>query len=304
MGFAVYPGMAADATDLFENADYALYHGKRTLRGHATLFSADHDAAIHRDSSIEQALRMADLDKELTVVFQPVVDIRSQKTISFEALARWTSPILGLVSPTQFIPVAERAGIVSRLTHSLLQKALATATLWPSDIRLSFNLSAHDLCAPESIQDVIGLILKSGFDPKRFDFEITETAFIHDLGQVQTSAETLRILGCGISLDDFGTGYSSLLLLHALPLTKIKIDRSFVTDLHTTPSRYKIVKSLLALSRDMGLDCIIEGVETQEEFAAIKSLGGFLVQGYFYTRPIPSTEIAEFLGLPAIDVVE
>ncbi len=139
-------------------------------------------------------------------------------------------------------------------------------------------------------------IEKSGFDPKRLDLEITETAFTHDFGQVQQSVTMLRALGCGISLDDFGTGYSSLSRLHALPLTKIKVDRSFVTNLHEKPASYKIVKSLLALSNDMSVDCIIEGVETKEEMDMLRQMEGFLVQGYFYSRPISEHDIPEFLG--------
>lgn len=295
IGFAVYPEMAATASDLFENADYALYHGKRIHRGSVTLFSADHDAEIRRDARIEQALQLADFENELTVMFQPIVDVNNQTTTGFEALARWASPMLGAVPPAQFIPVAERTGLIGVLTRTLLRKALAAAVLWPLDIHLAFNLSAHDLSSSDSVLDLIRIINESGLDPKRLDVEITETAFIQDFAQVQTATELLRLLGCGISLDDFGTGYSSLSHLHALPLTKIKIDRSFVTDLHKNPASYKIVKSLLALSRDMGLDCIVEGVETQEEMAALRTLGGKTVQGYFYSRPMQATEVAGFL---------
>ncbi|NTF59584.1 EAL domain-containing protein [Agrobacterium rhizogenes] len=298
IGFAVYPEMAANVENLFERADYALYHGKRTSRGNAVLFSSDHDAEIRRDARIEQALQMADLHEELSVVFQPIVDVRSHETIGFEALARWTSPIIGKVSPAQFIPVAERAGFINRVTRPLLEKALAAAVKWPAGIRLSFNLSAQDLTSPECLLHLISIIHGSCFDPKRLDLEITETAFTADFGQIQTAITTLKALGCGISLDDFGTGYSSLSRLHSLPLTKIKIDRSFVANLHEKPASYKIVKSLLALGRDMGLDCIIEGVETSEEMAALKELGGLIVQGYFYSPPIPEADIRDFLKVP------
>lgn len=209
-----------------------------------------------------------------SVVFQPIVDIRSQTAIGFEALARWSSPLLGNVSPAQFIPVAERAGIIGTLTRPMLRKALAAAAQWSADLRLSFSLSAYDLNSAEGTLGIVSIVEASCFDAGRLDLEITETAFAHDFAQVQRSIEMLRLLGCGISLDDFGTGYSSLSRLHSLPLTKIKIDRSFVTDLHNSPTSLKIVKSLLALSRDMGLDCVIEGVETQEEMAALRKLGG------------------------------
>lgn len=297
IGLAVYPELAQDPTALFEHADYALYDGKRNgRRGSPTLFSADHVAAIHRDARIEQALKMADLDAELEVVFQPIVNASRARTVGFEALARWTSPLLGSVPPSEFIPVAERAGIVSRLTRPLLTKALAAAGKWPDDIRLSFNLSAYDLSSPANFLSVIGIIQRSGIDPTRLDLEITETAFGYDFEQVRRATHTLRMLGCGISLDDFGTGYSSLSRLHALPLTKIKIDRSFVIGLHRNPAGAKIVKSLLVLSQDMGLGCVVEGIETEEEMKALRELGGMMVQGYFYSPPVAEAELGRFLG--------
>lgn len=304
VGFTVYPELASNATDLFEQADYALYHSKRTSRGNAMLFSTVHEAEIHRNARIERALRAADLGNELSVVFQPVVDARTEKTIGFEALARWNSPALGRVPPDQFIAVAERAGIVNRLTRVLLLKALTAAGRWPDDIRLSFNLSNHDISSSEGMIRIIGIILKSGFDPKRIDFEITETAIMRDFEQARSAINSLQTFGCGISLDDFGTGYSSLSQLHALPLTKIKIDRSFVTQLHERPASYKIVKSLIALSRDMGLGCVIEGVETAEELAALMHLGGFEIQGYYYSPPMPELELAAYLDAPFTDLEE
>ena len=295
VGIAVYPEMALSSEQLFERADYALYHSKRSRRGGAILFSAEHDRQINQDARIDQALKCADIEQELSVAFQPVVDIRSHKTIGFEALARWTSPSLGCVPPGQFIPVAERSGIVGMLTRPLLRKALAATAQWPEEIRLSFNLSVCDLSTAESALAILSIIERSGFDPRRLDLEITETAFEHDFEQVQRSVEMLKLLGCGFSLDDFGTGYSSLSRLHALPLTKIKIDRSFVAGLHNSLASRKIVKSLLALSRDMGLDCVVEGVETQEELAALRSLGGTMVQGYYYSPPIIESQILAYL---------
>ena len=143
---------------------------------------------------------------------------------------------------------------------------------------------------------IVAMIESSRFNPRRIDLEITETAFTHDFEQVEKSVEMLRLLGCGISLDDFGTGYSSLSRLHALPLTKIKIDRSFVTDLHKNPASRKIVKSLLALSRDMDLDCVVEGVETEAEMDALRALGGKMVQGYYYSAPMAADQVLPFLG--------
>ncbi len=300
IGFSVYPDLARDVHQLYDRADYALYQGKRTNRGHAVLFSSEHVIAIEQNHQIEQVLNRADLDSELTVFFQPIVDIQRERTVAFEALARWDSPELGRVSPADFIPVAERIGLISVLTRSLLKKALAAACTWPEDVRLSFNLSTHDISSSDGVATIVGIILSSGIDPRRVDLEITETAMMYDFGEAKASVEVFKLLGCGIALDDFGTGYSSLSQLHALPLTKLKIDRSFVSNLHKNPASYKIVKSLLALSHDMKLGCVIEGVETSEELDALKTLGGVLVQGYFYSAPIPEAEIARFLPGPQV----
>lgn len=294
MGIAVFPNLASTLEELFDRADYALYHAKRTRRGGAVLFDVEHEKQINIEARIEHLLKQVNLEDELSVMFQPIVNINHGETVGFEALARWHSPLLGDVAPTQFFSIAERAGIVGSLTRPLLKKALACASKWEKSLRLSFNLSAHDLNSCEGVLSLIAIIEGSGFDPRRLDLEITETAFTHDFEQIKSSVEMLRRLGCGISLDDFGTGYSSLTRLHALPLTKIKIDRSFVTDLHKRPASYKIVKSLLALSRDMGLECVIEGVETPEELAALRGLGGMLVQGYLYSRPLSDKDAAEW----------
>lgn len=296
IGISVYPDTALTPEHLFDRADYALFYGKRAKRGSSTLFTTTHHDQIHRHAQIEQALKQADLSEELSVVFQPIFNVHTGTTAAFEALARWHSPLLGPISPGEFVPIAERAGIVGMLTRHLLIKALAVAVHWPENIRLSFNLSAHDLNTSAGIADIIDIIEASSFAPPRLDFEITETAFAHDFEQVTHSIAALRHLGCGISLDDFGTGYSSLTQLHALPLTKIKIDRSFVRELHLRPSSYKIVKSLLALGTDMGLDCIVEGVETAAELAAIEQLGGVLAQGYLYSPPVAAEKTHDFIA--------
>ena len=296
IGFAAFPDLqATNETELFERADYALYQGKRSDRGGTMLFSADHDVEIQRNVGIEKALRAANLQDELSVVFQPVVDMRNGETVAFEALARWNSSRIGFVSPVLFIPVAERAGIIHKLTRVLLEKALEQARLWPEQIRLSFNLSARDICNRSGAAWLTDIISSSGFDPKRIDFEITETAIVYDFNLAVSTIEALKAVGCGISLDDFGTGYSSLSQLHSLPLNKIKIDRSFVMDLHRNPASYKIVKSMITLSRDMGLECIVEGVETIEEVYALKALGCTFVQGYHYSKPLSGEAARDFV---------
>jgi len=296
LGIATFPEGAASAIQLFEYADYALYQGKRHNPGSMCLFSASHREQLHRDAITEQALRRAVLDKEFFVLFQPILDCSSRETVAFEALARWDSPELGLVSPAQFIPIAERIGLINRLTLPLLRQALGMARFWPEGMRLSFNLSVHDCGSRDNVQSIIDVITVSGFNPANLDLEITETAVMQDIPQVQWAIGRFRQLGCGISLDDFGTGYSSLSQLHALALTKLKIDRSFVADIHVNPASYKIVKSLVALSLDMELECVVEGIETREELKALCGLGCMQVQGFLFSRPVAFADTLVWLA--------
>ncbi len=296
IGLSIYPDQSEGSAELYEQADYSLYQAKRGGgRGEAWLFTKAYAEEMRRNSLIEQTLRGANLEDELSVVFQPIVSVAFRRLVGFEALARWTSPKLGVVSPAEFIPVAERAGLIGGLTMVLLKKALAVAESWPQPLRLSFNLSIHDIGSPESVMRLISIIGASGFNPKRLDLEITETAMVNDFSKVMAAVESLKGLGVGISLDDFGTGFSSLRQVHQLPLDKIKIDRSFTTGVHANANSRKIIRSLVSLCRDMELSCIVEGVETREELQALSELGCELVQGYFYSRPIPACEVAAFI---------
>jgi diguanylate cyclase (GGDEF)-like protein len=296
MGFALYPRSAAAAEPLYECADYALYHAKRHARGSAVIFSTEHEAEIRSRGMIEHLLRTADFAAEMQLAFQPIIDVRDEQTTGFEVLARWRSPRLGLVSPADFIPAAERTGVIRSLTRVLLVKALAAATSWPEHIRLSFNLSAHDICAPDGILHLISAIEASGVAPRRIEFEITETAVTYDFARAEHSIAALKAMGCSISLDDFGTGYSSLSHIHRLPLDKLKIDRSFVANINSNPVSHKIVKSLTGLCADMEIACIVEGVETEAQLDSLRRLGCDLVQGYYFAKPMPADAVAGFLS--------
>lgn len=295
-GFAVYPDSADSPVRLYERADYALCHVKRFARGGAMLFSAAHEEQIRNDGAIELALRGADLDRELTMVFQPIVDTKSGETLALEALARWTSPTLGEVSPANFIPVAERSGFIRRLTKVLLRKALAAAREWPRDVKLSFNLSAHDISAADGVLQIVDIIHRSGVDPRRIDFEITETTISDDFEQACETIRVFKTLGVGVSLDDFGAGYSSLSHVRSLPLDKIKVDRSFIVDITTNEISFNIVKSLQSLCFDIDVVCVAEGVELAEQVEALASLGCTVAQGFHFSRPIPEEGLAAFFA--------
>lgn len=286
IGFATYPDAAREADILFEFADFALYHAKRAGRSRSEIFSAEHRALMSAEDSIEQALRGADLETELTAVFQPVIDMVEGRILALECLARWTSPALGSVSPAIFIPTAERTGLITPITLVMLDKALAAMRGWPPSIRLSFNLSSNDITSQVAVLRIVALLTTSGVSPSRVIFELTETALLHDFGTARANIALIKATGAQIALDDFGTGYSSLSHIQNLPLNKLKIDRRFVVDIETNETSRMIVRSLVALCHGIGVDCIVEGVETEGQARALGSLGCSAVQGYLYARPV------------------
>ncbi len=295
VGFCRYPDGGRTAEQLFEYADYALYHAKRTLRGSAVIFDDRHSKEIRALAAIESALRHADLEREVRPVFQPIVDAHENRTIGFEALARWESPILGSVSPAIFIAAAERLGLIGTVTEMLARKVLRTVAEWPMDLRISFNLSAKDIASPDTVDHLVDIVHASLVQPHRIDFEITETALVNDFDQAKIALQTLRDLGARTSLDDFGTGYSSLSHVRQLPLDKLKVDRSFVAEMeHHQPSR-DIVKAVLDLAHNLRFDCVVEGVETAEQVALIRELGGRLMQGYHFARPLEAEAVEDYL---------
>lgn len=286
MGMAIYPDVGQDGQDLYERADYALYTAKRYKRAGVVIFNAVQARSLDRQKQVEEALMAADLERELTLEYQPIYNIQTRHYIGFEALARWTSPGLGRVSPGEFIPIAEHTGRISIITRTLLRQALTEAQNWPDETILSFNLSPLDLASSDSILRIIALVEQSGFSAHRINFEITESAVIRDFEQATQSITLLKRLGAGISLDDFGTGYSSLNHVHKLPLSKIKIDGSFVSEVQTRPASAKIIRTMLSLCSELGLGAIVEGVETEAELEVLKEMGVQYVQGFHFSKPL------------------
>ena len=295
VGFAVFPQAGSTAELLYERADYSLYFAKQHHRGRPVIFSIEHETEIRRFAKLERCLRHADIESEISLYFQPIVDVERGKTVAFEALARWDSPVLGRVAPDVFIRVAERSDLINKLTRMLLRRALAEAKTWPDDIHVSFNLSMRDLGSRESIVNIVAIIENSGIVPARINLEVTETALIQDFDQATQSLRTLKALGVGISLDDFGTGYSSLSYVRRFPIDKIKIDRSFVREVETDDSCRAIVKSVIDMSRNLKLGCIVEGMETRDQVRVLRRLGCTTMQGYHFGKPMPATAVFAFI---------
>ncbi|MBE7733630.1 putative bifunctional diguanylate cyclase/phosphodiesterase [Devosia faecipullorum] len=293
-GFAAScPGDTAHS--LFDRADYANSAAKRNARGDAVVFLDQHASEITKVRRMEHLLHTAKLDDEIYILLQPQFDVALGVTTGFEALARWRSPVLGEVSPAEFIPMAERTGQICRITQIVLGKALAVSELLPAKMRLSVNLSANDIGSATAIEQIVARV-SAHSKPCRLDFEITETAVMRDLDQANRSLLALLNLGARIALDDFGTGHSSLTHVQKLPLHRIKIDRSFVMEVTSDPASRAIVKTMVDLCRNLGISCVFEGIETEQQLEALVSLGGQVMQGYLFGRPMPPEEIEAYLA--------
>ena len=284
------------ASQLLERADYALYFAKQNLRGAPVIFTERHEAEMRDFSLVDQTLRSSDLHSELSIVFQPQIDLIDSRTTGFEALARWNSARLGPVRPDVFIKAAERSGLITQITILLLEKALDKVRQWPLTTCVSFNLSARDLRSGISIANICRTVRESGVDPRRIEFEITETAMLTDFEQACEALGKLKAMGSRIAIDDFGSGYSSFSYIHRLPVDKIKIDRSFVVQLLKHDSAQKIIKTIIDLCRNLNLDCVIEGVETEGELAKLRQVRARYIQGYLFSKPILAGDVEAYMA--------
>jgi predicted signal transduction protein with EAL and GGDEF domain len=295
IGFAVSRGSVERIDVLFERADYALYIAKQNSRGKPVIFSTAHEIERLRSGLIEQALAQADLERELSLDFQPIIELPGKHIAGFEALARWTNCTLGMIPPAEFIRRAERSNRILLISEILLERALECAKGWPDHVRVSFNLSTRDIASPEATRRIVEIISASCVPAHRIELEITETALVSDFDVASDSLRLLKQLGVHISLDDFGTGFSSLSYVHRLPLDKIKIDRSFVADIATNTTSQKVVKSVVDLCRNLNLDCVVEGVETEDQVRILSDLGCRKMQGYLFGKPMSVDEVLSFL---------
>lgn len=289
-GLAVYPDAATDAHVLFDRADFALYHAKKQKRGQCVRFSEELEHLIRSEQAIDAALQVADLASEISLVYQPIVLGDSLEPIGVECLARWNSSRLGQIPPELFIASAERIGRAREVTLGLFDTALSALAKLPAPLRITFNLSGHNLCDTETISAILERIAASGCNAVRLVFEITETSLITDMDGASLALQRLRATGARIALDDFGTGYSSLSSLHKLPLDMVKIDRSFAARLDEALGR-RLITAIRNLARSLSLECVIEGIETESQLISARLAGFSLVQGYYIAHPMPLSDL-------------
>jgi diguanylate cyclase (GGDEF)-like protein len=281
-------------TQLIRNADYALLHAKRTGKNRVVVFCDEHAKNAAESHRIEQALRVADFDSEIELVFQPQFDLGHNKVVRAEVLARWDSPTLGPIGPDRFIKVAEESGLIANITLTVLHKAITALKSWDQPFPLSVNLSGHDLIADQVIDQIISTAQDSDLDPALLEFEVTESAMMPDTQKASANLGRLAALGHPIALDDFGTGYSNFGYLRTLPISKLKVDRSFMENL-TDPMTEKILHSLAGMARTLDVQCLLEGVENELELLMAKRVGAQSVQGYYFGIPMSAVQLFEYL---------
>lgn len=293
IGVSFFPSDGLDAITLVKNADTAMYHAKTHGRNSYHLYSHEMSKYAHERVHLEALLRRSIDRGELSVHYQPQVDLITGQLVGAEALARWNSPELGSVAPDRFIPIAEDIGFISTLGEWVLLTACRQVREWEnrgfSLPGISVNLSAKQLEHGNIVDIVNHVLAETGLSPLRLELEVTESAIMKNK-QALDLLEDLRALGVNLSVDDFGTGYSSLSYLRRLPIQKLKIDRSFITDVTAEPGREAIVRAIIALANALGLNTVAEGIETEEEAQFLISEGCRQAQGYLYGRPLPPEE--------------
>jgi diguanylate cyclase (GGDEF)-like protein len=295
IGIAIAPDDGGDPDQLLKNADMALYRAKAAGRATYRFFEAEMDASAQARRRLELDLRAALVDAELEVYYQPILALRTDEIVAFEALVRWRHPRRGMVSPADFIPLAEETGLIVPLGEWVLRQACATAAGWPAHIRIAVNLSPVQFRSRNLVQIVINAVAASGLAPCRLELEITEAVLLQDSDATLAILHALRDFGIRISMDDFGTGYSSLSYLRSFPFDKIKIDRSYIGELFTRADSMAIVRAVTGLGRTLGITTTAEGVETVEQLDLLRHEGCTEVQGYLFGKPCPAPEIAHLL---------
>ena len=291
IGIAMAPGDGDESEKLLKNADMALSRAKNDQRGTFSFFEAGMDARAQSRRKIEIDLRDAIQNDVLRPYYQPLIDLSTGRITGFEALVRWPHPERGMISPAEFIPVAEETGLINALGGLMLRRACMDAAPGPTT---SVSRSICRRCSSgvgNLLSVVMDALKQSGLPAKRLELEITETLLLEKSSQVLATLHALRALGVRISMDDFGTGYSSLSYLRSFPFDKIKIDQSFVRDLGANRDAQAIVRSIISLGIGLGVTITAEGVETEAELSCLRAEGCHEGQGFLFSRARPNAEI-------------
>jgi diguanylate cyclase (GGDEF)-like protein len=297
IGIAIAPGDGTQPGELLKNSDMALCGTKADGRGIYRFFEPAMDARMKARRGLEAALRQALAQGEFELYYQPVVGLRDHRVSCCEALLRWRHPERGVVSPVEFIPVAEEIGLIVPLGEWVLRTACIQAALWPDDIKVAVNLSPIQVMNENLVATVVGALAAAGLPARRLELEITESVLMQNTEKTLATLHRLRELGVKISMDDFGTGYSSLSYLRSFPFDKIKIDRCFISGLADGDDSVAIVLAIAGLAKNLGITTTAEGVETKQQMQQVKALGCTEMQGFLFSPPRRVEELAPMFRL-------
>ncbi|MBH5402793.1 EAL domain-containing protein [Bradyrhizobium sp. CNPSo 4010] len=296
IGIAIAPRDGNDSDVILKSADLALYSAKSGGRGAFRFFEPQLDELMHARRNLERDMRAALAERQFALHYQPFLNAATGETCGFEALLRWHHPQRGMVLPGEFIPLAEETGFIVPLGEWVLRTACAEAAKWPAHAKIAINLSPAQFRSEELVPVIVGALASSGIAPHRIELEVTETVIMHDSEAVFAVLAQLRELGVRIALDDFGTGYSSLSFLQRFPFDKVKIDRSFVDELSSARAEARhLARAVVRFAVSLGKTTTAEGVETKEQLDILREEGCGEAQGYYFSRPMPASDVARML---------
>ncbi|WP_146200995.1 putative bifunctional diguanylate cyclase/phosphodiesterase [Tumebacillus permanentifrigoris] len=299
IGIALYPDNGLDTDTLMKNADIAMYRIKERGKNNYQFFSDVMNEDAVQNLQLERELRKALERDEFILHYQPQVNVVTGQITGMEALIRWQHPVRGLLSPIHFIPLAEETGLIVPIGEWVLRKACQDGCRWSKlgrlPMRIAVNLSLIQFQEETLVQNIQSILDETGLEPRFLELEITESIAMHNVEQVVAKLEQLVKLGVQISIDDFGTGFSSLSYLKKFPIHKLKIDRSFITDITSDPDDASIVSAIIAMANSLKLNLIVEGVETEDQQFYLHRLGCFEMQGYLFSRPLPVSLLDQLL---------
>ncbi|MCA1378767.1 MULTISPECIES: EAL domain-containing protein [unclassified Bradyrhizobium] len=295
VGIVLAPRDGNTPHELLKNVDLALYRAKKAGPGTVRFFEVSDDKSARDRRALQRDLEEAIGKDELFLVYQPFFDIRENRVTGFEALLRWQHPVRGVISPAEFIPIAEETGLIHPIGEWVIRRACSTLSNWPSDLRVAVNFSAAQFHNTSILQTIVQALTEARVAPSRLEIEITESMLISKYGPASSILNSLLQLGVTVALDDFGTGFSSLTYLLKLPYTRIKIDQSFIRDMLTRPDSAAIVKSIITLAQDLHIGVVAEGVETAEQLGRLRQTSCDEVQGYLIGRPVSADRIFALL---------
>lgn len=284
-GISIFGSPAQSAQDMFEFADFALYHSKEKNNTCPTIFDATLERKISLLHELEHVFRTGQLEQELCLAYQPMLSAGTREIKSYEALARWENDRLGHLTAAEFIEAAGRCGMADRLTQVLFRQLLAELPGLPEHLAVSFNLSARDLINPQAVLGIVSEVQKSAVNPRRLQFEISESAIAADFDKVMKSLHLLRNLGCSISLNNFGSTQSVLGYIYRLPIDTVKIDSSFINQCETVVGARETLRTIIELCNRLELASVAVGIETEGQARMAEDLGCTTLQGYYFARP-------------------